>query len=154
MSQQRRIFSLLIPYFWQITVGLLIFIVQCTTGCQFYPVGEYLKFVRVPENLEIRTEILSLEVHPRNRLVIIPVDKEEDAGFFTYKETNTTHISIILAQSLEDLVDTETPRNLLKFRISCDSDASDSVVSCPVIINNIEEHKHFFLIKNRFKLYI
>jgi len=44
-------------------------------GCQFYPVGEYLKFVRVPENLEIGTEILSLEAHPRNRLSITPVDK-------------------------------------------------------------------------------
>jgi len=44
-------------------------------GCQFYPVGEYLKFVRVPENLEIGTEILSLEAHPRNRLAITPVDK-------------------------------------------------------------------------------
>lgn len=44
-------------------------------GCQFYPVGEYLKFVRVPENIETGTEILSLEAHPRNRLAITPVDK-------------------------------------------------------------------------------
>lgn len=44
-------------------------------GCQFYPIGEYLKFVRVPENLEIGTEILSFEAHPRDRLVITSVDK-------------------------------------------------------------------------------
>lgn len=45
------------------------------SGCQFYPVGEYLKFVRVPENLETGTEILSLEAHPRSRITITPVDK-------------------------------------------------------------------------------
>lgn len=44
-------------------------------GCQFYPVGEYLKFVRVPENLAKGTEILSLEAHPRNHISIMPVDK-------------------------------------------------------------------------------
>lgn len=44
-------------------------------GCQFYPIGEYLKFVRVPENLAKGTEILSLEAHPRNHISIMPVDK-------------------------------------------------------------------------------
>lgn len=50
-------------------------IIFLSLGCQFYPVGEYLKFVRVPENIETGTEILSLEAHPRNRLAITPVDK-------------------------------------------------------------------------------
>lgn len=56
-----------------------------SSGCQFYPVGEYLKFVRVPENLERGTEILSLEVHPRSRLTIAPVDKVHTAISFHIK---------------------------------------------------------------------
>lgn len=57
--------------------------------------------------------------------------QDEDARFFAYKETNKTHVSLMLAQSLEDLVDTEVPRNLLKFRVVCDySDGGDSLVNC------------------------
>lgn len=44
-------------------------------GCQFYPPGEYLRFVRVPENLKIGDEVLRVEVHPRNDLTLLPVDK-------------------------------------------------------------------------------
>lgn len=57
------------------------------------------------------------------------ISQEEDTGFFAYKETNRTHVSLILAQSLEDLVDAESPRNLLKFRVTCDSGTGDSLVS-------------------------
>ncbi|XP_067214901.1 cadherin-89D [Linepithema humile] len=154
MSQRRRTastFSSSPPHSTLIAVVLLIFLVrvQDVTGCQFYPVGEYLKFIRVPENLERGTEILSLEVHPRNRLVIMPVDKEEDAGFFDYKETNKTHVSLILAQSLEDLVDAESPRNLLKFRVTCDSGTGDSLVSShlsvTVYVEDINDHAPQFV---------
>lgn len=55
--------------------------------------------------------------------------QEEDADFFSYKETNRTHVSLILARSLEDLVDAESPRNLLKFRVTCDLGTGDSLVS-------------------------
>lgn len=44
-------------------------------GCQFYPAGEYLRFVRVPENVPIGREVLEIEVHPRRNLSIQPVDK-------------------------------------------------------------------------------
>ncbi|KAF9791603.1 hypothetical protein SFRURICE_020002, partial [Spodoptera frugiperda] len=33
-------------------------------GCNFYPVGEYLRFVRIPENLQVGDEVLRVEVHP------------------------------------------------------------------------------------------
>ncbi|XP_076395482.1 cadherin 89D isoform X3 [Megachile rotundata] len=120
------------------------------TGCQFYPVGEYLKFVRVPENLGKGTEILSLEAHPRNHISIMPVDKDEDARFFSYTETNRTHVSLVLAQSLEDLVDAEAPRNLLKFRVVCDySDGGDSLVtshlSVTVYVEDINDHAPQFV---------
>ncbi|XP_032683087.1 cadherin-89D isoform X8 [Odontomachus brunneus] len=153
MSQRRRTstFTSSSPHSWLIAAVSLIFLVrvQHVTGCQFHPVGEYLKFVRVPENLETGTEILSLEAHPRNRLAILPVDKEEDAGFFAYKETNKTHVSLILAQSLEDLVDAEAPRNLLKFRISCESGSGDSLVSShlsvTVYVEDINDHAPQFV---------
>ncbi|XP_043600615.1 cadherin-89D isoform X2 [Bombus pyrosoma] len=120
------------------------------TGCQFYPIGEYLKFVRVPENLAKGTEILSLEAHPRNHISIMPVDKDEDARFFTHRETNRTHVSLVLAQSLEDLVDAEMPRNLLKFRVVCDySDGGDSLVtshlSVTVYVEDINDHAPQFV---------
>ncbi|KAG7190894.1 hypothetical protein KM043_006955 [Ampulex compressa] len=120
------------------------------TGCQFYPIGEYLKFVRVPENLAKGTEILSLEAHPRNHLTIMPVDKDEDARFFSYEEVNRTHVSLRLAQSLEDLVDTESPRNLLKFRVVCDyTDGGDSLVSShlsvTVYVEDINDHAPQFV---------
>ncbi|KAK2588583.1 hypothetical protein KPH14_006357 [Odynerus spinipes] len=119
-------------------------------GCQFYPIGEYLKFVRVPENLREGAEILSLEAHPRNRLTIIPVDKEEDSRFFSYKDVNGTHVSVTLAHSLEDLVDTESPRNLLKFRVICDyTDGRDTLVSShlsvTVYVEDINDHAPQFV---------
>ncbi|KZC05970.1 Cadherin-89D, partial [Dufourea novaeangliae] len=120
-------------------------------GCQFYPIGEYLKFVRVPENLAKGTEVLSLEAHPRNHLSIMPVDRASiHARFFAYKQTNRTHISLVLAQSLEELVDTESPRNLLKFRVVCDySDGGDSLVtshlSVTVYVEDINDHAPQFV---------
>ncbi|XP_066581389.1 cadherin-89D [Prorops nasuta] len=120
------------------------------SGCQFYPIGEYLKFVRVPENLSVGTEVLLLEAHPRKHFTFLPVDKEEDTRFFAYKEVNRTHVSIILSQSLDDLVDAETPRNLLKFRIVCDfSDGIDNIVSShlsvTVYVEDINDHAPQFV---------
>jgi len=37
-------------------------------------------------------------------------------------------VSVIIAQSLEDLVDSDSPQNILKFRLVCDySDGEDTV---------------------------
>lgn len=44
-------------------------------GCQFHPIGEYLKFVRVPENLGIGEEVIHFEAYPRSHLEIVSVDK-------------------------------------------------------------------------------
>ncbi|XP_026669009.1 cadherin-89D isoform X2 [Ceratina calcarata] len=137
-------------YFHLLTFLVLVSRLHSVAGCQFYPVGEYLKFVRVPENLAKGTEILSLEAHPRSHVSIMPVDKDEDARFFAYKESNETHVSLVLAQSLEDLVDTEIPRNLLKFRVVCDySDDGDSLVtshlSVTVYVEDINDHAPQFV---------
>ncbi|XP_068626137.1 cadherin-89D [Battus philenor] len=98
-------------------------------GCNFYPVGEYLKFVRIPENLEVGDEVLQVEVHPRKNLVLQAVDKEEDAQLFTYRDVNRTHVSVVLAQSVDHLVDSDSPQNVVKFRLGCDFDTGDDLIS-------------------------
>ncbi|XP_053605613.1 cadherin-89D isoform X2 [Plodia interpunctella] len=98
-------------------------------GCNFYPVGEYLKFVRIPENLKVGEEVLQVEVHPRKNLSLQPVDKEEDAQLFTYRDVNRTHVSVVLAQSVDGLVDSDAPQNVVKFRLGCDFDTGDDLIS-------------------------
>jgi len=53
----------------------LYLLLSFASGCQFYPAGEYLRFVRVPENAPVGGEVLQIEVHPRRNLSIQPVDK-------------------------------------------------------------------------------
>lgn len=68
--------------------------------------------------------------HSRKNLSLQPVDKEEDAHLFTYRDLNRTHVSVVLAQSVDSLVDSDTPQNVVKFRLGCDFDAGDDLVSC------------------------
>ncbi|XP_045465404.1 cadherin-89D [Harmonia axyridis] len=128
---------------------LLLAVCHSCTGCQFYPPGEYLRFVRVPENLKVGEEILSIQVHPRNRLRLQPIDKIEDVQYFTYTDVNRTTISLLLAKTLEDLVDTDHPRNVLKFKISCDySDGEDvitSSLSVTVYVEDVNDHAPVFV---------
>ena len=42
---------------------------------------------------------------------------------------NNELVSVILAKSLEDLVDTESPQNVLKFRLVCDYNDGEDTVS-------------------------
>jgi hypothetical protein len=52
----------------------------------------------------------------------------EDVSYFTYQDVDSQLVSVLLAQSLEDLVDSESPQNVLKFRLVCDySDGEDTV---------------------------
>ncbi|XP_012259272.2 cadherin-89D isoform X2 [Athalia rosae] len=148
MSIDRRV----ICCHWWVTalVIFVTFVVGGVSGCQFYPVGEYLKFVRLPENLPRGHEILTLEVHPRKHIAIMPVDKEQDAKYFTYKEVNRTHVAVVLAHSLADIDDAETSRNLLKFRVSCDGIGNGnsqvtSHLSVTVYVENVNNHSPLFL---------
>ncbi|XP_041968077.1 cadherin-89D isoform X2 [Aricia agestis] len=110
-------------------VVLLSVAVGLAAGCNFYPAGEYLKFVRIPENLRVGEEVLQVEVHPRGSLSLQPVDSEEDAALFTYRDVNSTHVAVVLAASVDSLVDGDSPQNVLKFRLHCDSEAGDEQVS-------------------------
>lgn len=44
-----------------------------------------------------------------------------DDKYFRIREVNSTRIQIVLKESLDELVDNESPRNILKFRIQCTS---------------------------------
>ena len=55
--------------------------------------------------------------------------QEEDAHYFTYRDLNRTTVSLVLARSLEDLVDSPNPQNVLKFKVVCDYDYEEDVVS-------------------------
>ncbi|XP_017781597.1 PREDICTED: cadherin-89D, partial [Nicrophorus vespilloides] len=116
--------------------------------CQFYPPGEYLRFVRVPENLKVGEEVLRVDVHPRRNLSLRPIDKSDDVHYFTYKDLNRTTVSLLLARPLEDLVDTDNPQNVLKFRLMCDYDDDEDVISSSlsvtVYVEDINDHSPVF----------
>lgn len=99
------------------------------SGCQFYPYGEYLRFIRVPENTPIGEVILQVEVHPRHNLSIQPLDRIEDATYFAFQDINSSSIGVVLYKSLDDLVDNENPQNVLKFRMVCDFNNGAETVS-------------------------
>ncbi|KAI5749559.1 hypothetical protein M8J76_008291 [Diaphorina citri] len=118
-------------------------------GCQFYPLGEYLRFVRVPESLPVGGEVIQLDVYPRKNLILQPVDKPEDIDFFKFRTVNRTTVSVRLAKSLEDLVDSPNPQNVLKFRLVCEyEDSGDTVssyLSVTVYIEDVNDHSPIFL---------
>ncbi|KAK3923914.1 Cadherin-89D [Frankliniella fusca] len=115
----------------------------------FYPAGEYLRFVRIPENVPIGGEVLQVEVHPRRNLSLRPVDKADDARYFAVRDVNGSMVSIVLSRTLEDLVDSDTPHNVLKFRLVCDYDDGDdtisSYLSVTVYVEDINDHAPKFL---------
>ncbi|CAG9765181.1 unnamed protein product [Ceutorhynchus assimilis] len=135
--------------YWSSNIICLVTAIHAVFGCQFYPPGEYLRFVRVPENLKIGDEVLQVDVYPRNNLNLLPVDKTEDVNYFTFRDVNKTTVSLLLAKSLEDLVDTNRPRNVLKFKLSCDyNDGEDTItssLSVTVYVEDINDHAPMFL---------
>lgn len=51
------------------------------SGCQFNPVGEYLRFVRIPENLRVGERVMSVEINHRKNLTLEAVDKVNYSPF-------------------------------------------------------------------------
>jgi hypothetical protein len=45
----------------------------------------------------------------------------KDDKYFRLREVNSTRIQIILRESLDELVDSDTPHSILKFKIQCNS---------------------------------
>lgn len=97
----------------------------------------------MPENLKVGQEVLKIEVHPRRNLKLQAIDKNDDVHYFTYKDLNRTTISLLLARSLDDLVDTESPQNVLKFKLVCDYDDGEDTVSFNFLLCLIKIMKVF-----------
>ncbi|XP_049943213.1 cadherin-89D [Schistocerca serialis cubense] len=122
---------------------------ELAVRCQFSPAGEYLRFVRLPENVPVGGEVLQVEVHPRHGLSLQPIDKAEDATFFEVRELSSQLVSVALARSLEDLVDGDSPQNVLKFRLVCDyqdgDDTISSFLSVTVYVEDVNDHSPVFV---------
>ncbi|KAF5278589.1 hypothetical protein FQA39_LY00631 [Lamprigera yunnana] len=133
-------------YFYSLMVSTVFF--KFVLGCQFYPPGEYLRFARVPENLTVGEEILKITVHPRRNLNLIAIDKSDDVHYFSYREINSTTISLVLKRSLDDLVDTQNPQNVLKFKLVCDYDHAEDMISSflsvTVYVEDVNDHAPVF----------
>lgn len=54
------------------------------------------------------------------------IDRSSDDKYFRIREINSSTIAIDLARSLDELVDNDTPQNILKFKIQCNSMISNS----------------------------
>lgn len=43
-------------------------------GCQFFPVNNHYRFVRLSETTPVGSEVMQIEVHPRRNLSLQPTD--------------------------------------------------------------------------------
>lgn len=58
----------------------------------------------------------------RKSIELRAIDRStDDHKYFRIHEVNGTTIQIILSQTLDDLVDSDAPQNVLKFKIQCNS---------------------------------
>lgn len=54
------------------------------------------------------------------------MERTTDDKYFRIKELNATTIQILLTKSLNDLVDSDAPQNILKFKLQCVSLVSNN----------------------------
>lgn len=79
------------------------------------------RFVRVREDIHVGADVLTLRAFPRDRIKIKGIDRSHDYKYFKLREINETYVQVLLEKSIDDLVDRDSPQNLLKFRIECAS---------------------------------
>lgn len=94
------------------------FLPSMSTQGQFPPESE-------SETFSILFICFCLFVSPRSNRKSIElrgIDRSsKDDRYFRVREVNSTRIQIVLRESLDDLVDNDTPHNILKFKIQCNS---------------------------------
>jgi hypothetical protein len=54
-----------------------------------------------------------------NAKILLRVFQEEDAHYFKVASVNGSWVRVALAKSLEELVDSDIPQSVLKFRLAC-----------------------------------
>lgn len=77
--------------------------------------------MRVREDIHVGADVLTLRAFPRDRIKIKGIDRSHDHKYFKLREINETYVQVLLEKSIDDLVDRDSPQNLLKFRIECAS---------------------------------
>lgn len=126
------------------------------SACYFYSKlgqdseAEGVRFIRVREDMNVGSDILTLRAYPRDSIKIKGVDRSSDYKFFKLLEINNTFVQVLLDKTLDDLVDRDVPQNLLKFKIECSSrDGRNEEASSLVITVYIEDiNDHFPKFKN------
>lgn len=78
------------------------------------------------------------------------MERTGDQSYFRLRDVNSTTIQVVLDKSLEDLVDRDTPQNLLKFKIMCTSSSArneeqSSYMTVTIYIEDINDHSPTFL---------
>lgn len=86
----------------------------------------------------------------RNSIHLKSMERSSDHSYFRLREVNSTTIQVLLEKSLQDLVDRDTPQNLLKFKIVCTSNATvrseeQSFMAVTVYIEDTNDHFPTFL---------
>lgn len=123
------------------------------SGCAFHDgvsaESEGVRFIRLREDAETGKEILMLKAYPRSKISLQSADNSGDHKYFAIHEVNTTAVIVTLTRSLEDLVDRDVPKNLLKFRIVCagkhEKLEEGSYLSVTVYIEDVNDNKPEFL---------
>lgn len=120
------------------------------SACYFYSKlgqdseSEGVRFIRVREDMNVGSDILTLRAYPRDSIKIKGIDRSSDYKFFKLLEINNTFVQVLLDKSLEDLVDRDVPQNLLKFKIECSSrdgrNEEASSLAITVYIEDINDH--------------
>lgn len=114
--------------------SLLLFSSTETLACVFHTVSglvsesEGVRFIRVREDAPINQEIILLQAYPRSNIYLKSAEGSQDHSYFGITELNSTTVRIILVKSLNDLVDRDIPRNLLKFHIVCSGENEQTQV--------------------------
>ncbi|XP_067624106.1 cadherin-89D [Eurosta solidaginis] len=124
-------------------------------GCAFHTYdgvsaeSEGVRFIRLREDAEIGKEILLLRAYPRSTITLRSVDNSGDHKYFAVTELNSTTVRITLTRSIENLVDRDVPRNLLKFRVVCagknEKLDEGSYMSITVYIEDVNDNAPEFL---------
>uniref|UniRef100_T1IXK6 Cadherin domain-containing protein n=1 Tax=Strigamia maritima TaxID=126957 RepID=T1IXK6_STRMM len=126
------------------------YFVQCNAQvlriCQFHLSGDNKLFEKTPENLPVGGQIAEVQVHPRTFFAIESTDDREDIEYVKFAEVDDRHIALIVAKSLEDLVDQAQPKSVLKFKLACRGSNDTEIVYLPVniYVQDINDHSPIF----------
>ncbi|CAG7723425.1 unnamed protein product [Allacma fusca] len=91
---------------------------------------------------------MNVEVQHRKNLTLESVDKGDDAKYFLLSEINPNLVEIKLRKTLENIVDNDTPQNILKFRLICipdEQETTPSFLSITVYVEDVNDNRPQFL---------